>query len=290
MPHLAGPIHPVVVRMHPPNLGQQLRVADHPVTRWAVLGRVVGARGDRAAMLRQHPADRLDPELPTIDHIVAMLINETHERGDGRSSSAAKKADAVFKIAFARRNSRFSRSNSTNRRRSSVAKPRLGAGVDLGLLHPAAQRVPVDAQLLPTRRQAPVTDSCSCSSAKRSSTRRTARSRTSGGYFFGADMTPPFRGINASTKAGTVHTHGGSTKINNPTSTPASNASTPNASWTGATDDEHPQRHEGLRSTGTEPAIEFIGELPSVRQRSAIDRSDRHCATEAAGPEGAARL
>ena len=60
-PHLAGPIHPVIVCMHPPNLGHQLRIADHPVTGWAALGRIVGARGDRAAALRQHPADRLDP-------------------------------------------------------------------------------------------------------------------------------------------------------------------------------------------------------------------------------------
>jgi hypothetical protein len=42
-------------------------------------------------VLRQHPADRLDPESPTIDHVVAMLVDELHERGDGRSSSAAKK-------------------------------------------------------------------------------------------------------------------------------------------------------------------------------------------------------
>jgi hypothetical protein len=72
-PHLAGPIHPIVVRMHPPNLGQQLRVADHPITGWASLDRIVDARGDRAAVLRKHPADRLDPEFPTIDPVVAML-------------------------------------------------------------------------------------------------------------------------------------------------------------------------------------------------------------------------
>jgi hypothetical protein len=67
----------------------------------------------------------LDPELPTIDHVVTMLLDEPHERGDGRSKSAAKKADAVFKIAFARRSSRFSRSNSTSRRRSSLDTPGL---------------------------------------------------------------------------------------------------------------------------------------------------------------------
>ena len=100
--------------MHPPDLGQQLRIANHPVTGRAAFRGVVAARGDRAAVLRQHPAGRLDPELPTIDTVVAVLVDDLHERGDGRSSSAAKKADAVFKIAFARRSSRFSRSNSTS--------------------------------------------------------------------------------------------------------------------------------------------------------------------------------
>jgi hypothetical protein len=111
--------------MHPSNLGQKLRIADHPITRWAHLDRVVAAWGDRAAVLQQHPADRLDPKHSTIDAVMAMLVDEPHERGDGRSSSAAKKADAVFKIAFARANSRFSRSNSTSRRRSSLDTPGL---------------------------------------------------------------------------------------------------------------------------------------------------------------------
>jgi hypothetical protein len=56
-------------------------------------------------------ADRLDPELATLDGVVAVFVDEPHERGDGRSSSAAKKADAAFKIAFARRSSRFSASS-----------------------------------------------------------------------------------------------------------------------------------------------------------------------------------
>src|SRR5690625_4504179 len=51
----------------------------------------------------QNTADGLDPELISIqidvsDHLVV-----------GRSSSAAKKADAVFRISFARRSSAFSR-------------------------------------------------------------------------------------------------------------------------------------------------------------------------------------
>jgi hypothetical protein len=50
----------------------------------------------------------MHPPTPTIHQIVTMLVNKSHERGDGRSSSVAKKAEAVFKIAFALRNSRFS--------------------------------------------------------------------------------------------------------------------------------------------------------------------------------------
>ena len=62
------------------------------------------------------------PELPAIgpraggEPVVAVLLDEPHDRGDGRSSSAAKKAEAVFKIAFARRSSRFSASSSLSRR------------------------------------------------------------------------------------------------------------------------------------------------------------------------------
>jgi hypothetical protein len=127
-PHLARPIHPVVVLMDPLDQTQQLGVANRPATRWSTLGGVVGLRDDLATMLAQHAADRLDPEdqpTGTRRPVGLVLIDEPHERGDGRSSSAAKKADAVFKIAFARRNSRFSRSSSTSRRRSSLDRPGL---------------------------------------------------------------------------------------------------------------------------------------------------------------------
>ena len=53
-------------------------------------------------MPRQHATDRLDPELLLV---VGDVVDQY--RG-GRSSSAAKKADADFKISFARRNSAFS--------------------------------------------------------------------------------------------------------------------------------------------------------------------------------------
>jgi hypothetical protein len=43
-----------------------------------------------------------------------------------------------------------------------AGQARLGAGIELGPHHPAGQRVPLNAQLLPTRLQAPVTESCNC--------------------------------------------------------------------------------------------------------------------------------
>ena len=62
--------------------------------------------------------DRLDPELvavgvDVVDHLLPV----------GRSSSAAKKADAVLRIAFARRSSGFSLSHALIRFRSKVVVP-----------------------------------------------------------------------------------------------------------------------------------------------------------------------
>jgi hypothetical protein len=62
-------------------------------------------------------ADRLDPVLELV------LVDEGDDQREGRSSSAAKKADALFKIALARRSSRTSRSNSASRVASSVVVP-----------------------------------------------------------------------------------------------------------------------------------------------------------------------
>src|SRR5690606_10191697 len=72
---------------------------------------------DPAAVLTQHPADRLDPEA------VAMVVDERDQRLDWRSSSAPKKADAALRISFARRSSLFSRSSCLIRSRSSVVTP-----------------------------------------------------------------------------------------------------------------------------------------------------------------------
>lgn len=98
---LAHPVDAVVVGV---DLGDRLgggRVGTRAQRRWSVLGRVVGAWGDL-----QGVADRLDPEL------VLVCIDVVDYLVCGRSSSAAKKAEADFRIMLARRSSRFSRSSS----------------------------------------------------------------------------------------------------------------------------------------------------------------------------------
>ncbi|MET9658384.1 hypothetical protein, partial [Streptomyces sp. NPDC006510] len=65
--------------------------------RQAVVGGVVGARRDRRVRLGEDVADRLDAER------LLVLVDAGDLHRSGRSSSAAKKAEADFNIAFARR-------------------------------------------------------------------------------------------------------------------------------------------------------------------------------------------
>src|SRR4029453_13607775 len=109
-----------------------------------------------------------------------MSVDERHYLHDWRSSSAPKKADAAFKISFARRNSRFSRSSSLIRDRSSVVTP--------GRLPPSPPAAPT-----PLRKVSWFTPSfleidsiafhCDGYSSWCSNTIRTPRSRNSSGYF-----------------------------------------------------------------------------------------------------------
>jgi hypothetical protein len=63
------------------------------------------------------------PAQPTVD-AVGVLGDEPPERGEGRSSSAAKKADAAFRISLARRSSAFSRRSRLSSADSSLVVPR----------------------------------------------------------------------------------------------------------------------------------------------------------------------
>ena len=61
-------------------------------------------------MLTEYRADRLDtPPQATINTVVLVAADERDHLVWGRSSSAAKKADATFKISLARRSSAASR-------------------------------------------------------------------------------------------------------------------------------------------------------------------------------------
>ena len=111
-PDLVDAVDTEVVAVHPRNLGLQLRVTDRPGRRRPGLGGVVGARGEL-----QHATDRLDPVL------AAVLVDVGDHLLVRPSSSVAKKSDADFKISFALRSSRFSRSSSFSRARSSEVTP-----------------------------------------------------------------------------------------------------------------------------------------------------------------------
>ena len=75
-------------------------------------------------MLGQHGTDGLDtPSQSTSFAVVSVFADEVHDQWEGRSSSAAKKADAAFKIAFALLSSAFSRFNLLISKASSVVAP-----------------------------------------------------------------------------------------------------------------------------------------------------------------------
>ncbi|OHV28898.1 hypothetical protein BBK14_17330 [Parafrankia soli] len=99
-------------------------------------------------------------------------------------SSAAKKADADFRISFARRSSRFSRSSSASRAATSVGTP---AFVPASTSAFATQTRSVSGEIpscAPIRWHAPF--ALAPGSALASNTNRIARSRSSSGYFLGA--------------------------------------------------------------------------------------------------------
>lgn len=101
-PDLPHPIDAEIVGVDPADLRLQLRIPHRPCTGRSLPGGVVGARRDLQSVAGEDSADRLDPEhLP-------VLVDKRYERFDGRSSSAAKKAEAALRISFALRSSAFS--------------------------------------------------------------------------------------------------------------------------------------------------------------------------------------
>src|SRR5699024_11751508 len=78
---------------------------------------LVRARRDLRARCGQRSTDRLDAEL------MPVLVDVLHDQRCGRSSSAAKKAEADLRIELALRSSRTSFSSSTRRWDSLVVVP-----------------------------------------------------------------------------------------------------------------------------------------------------------------------
>jgi len=118
---LAGAVDTEVGLVSHPDVFAQFGIP-HPARRGSPgVGGVVGAQGDLRAGVLQDGADRLDPEPVTV------LVDVVDQYRGGHSylilrlsSAAAKEAADVFRISFARRSSRTSRSNSTSRPASSV--------------------------------------------------------------------------------------------------------------------------------------------------------------------------
>ncbi|MFF7216740.1 hypothetical protein ACFZAU_40500 [Streptomyces sp. NPDC008238] len=100
-------------------------------------------------MCGQHAADRLDAAEAAL-----VLVDERYERVCGRSSSAAKKDAATFRISLPRLSSALSFFSAFNAADSSVVVPRTLPGVDLVPPDPVPQRPGgADAELLSDRLQ-----------------------------------------------------------------------------------------------------------------------------------------
>ena len=181
-PHLAGTLDPVVLLPDALHLPTQDGIALRPagaarrISR-SCLVRVIGGWGDR-----QHRADRLDPVLGS------MVIDELDHHFVRRSSSAwAKYAAALRRISLARCSSRFCRSSSCTRRRSSLVTPcRWPLSTSYRRTHlrrvSAVQPIFAAIELIAAHGDG-YSDGCSC-------TIRTVRSRLSLEYCGAFSMTP----------------------------------------------------------------------------------------------------
>src|SRR4051794_38441655 len=111
--------------------GDEVGVGQLPLRGLLVDPLVVGRGADLDAVLGQHGAHGLDtsgqPGLAVRAALLVVLVlgDEPGHRFSGRSSSAAKKAEAAFKMAFARRSSAFSRFNRLISAESSDVTPGL---------------------------------------------------------------------------------------------------------------------------------------------------------------------
>src|ERR687898_2161785 len=202
-PHLPGAIDAVVTGVDPHNVGRQLLVADLSPRRRASEVVVVGRRGDGQTVLGQHGTHRLDtPHQAAAVAAAVVGADELHDQWEGRSSSAAKKLEAAFRIALARRSSAFSRFSRLSSADSSVVTPgrpplsTSACRTHLRTVSPLPTPSSCDTWFIAAH-----SDSCS---SRTSATIRTARSFNSGGYRLEVfpDMTPTLPRFGVSGHAG----------------------------------------------------------------------------------------
>src|SRR5699024_4955269 len=174
--HLPGSERIVVVRVDSTDLLFQDLVTFLPARGWALFAGIVGTRSDLHAGSARRGTDRFDSEF------VLMLVDELDDYFEGRSSSAAKTAEADFKIWLARRSSRFSFSRSLIRWASAVVVPGRSPVSTWSWLTQDRNVSGFTPSWSPIRRKIPRRAPGSASRASR--TMRTALSRSSRGYFF----------------------------------------------------------------------------------------------------------
>src|SRR4051794_28514668 len=196
-PHLADSVQLPVLPPQSHDGIHQIRVLQVGIGNRGPLAGMVSVRRNRYIVLGEHGTDRLDAEpLPVI-------VDVGDDYRSRRSSSAwAKKADAVFRISFARRSSAFS----FFRRAFSSASDNPEGSTGRSAFSAASTQFRSVAGLMPSssptlRRAA----SLGSPSRTRSAYMRTARSRVSASNFRGADTGPVSLLVGPFTCPRTIH-------------------------------------------------------------------------------------
>src|SRR5699024_9928645 len=195
LPHLPHPVTGIVRLIDILDHHHQRPVPTGPGRGLTLLVCVIRAHSNPCSSPRQGSHDWLDSEL------VAIVVDEGDDHFDGRSSSAAKKADALFRISLAL----FASANSARNRRFSASRSTDSAGVALPeslCLRTQTRRVPLlNPSSFATRVIAPFAVSGSAWAWMTSST---ARALSSSVYFTGKRESPSSN-LPASIIPGAIH-------------------------------------------------------------------------------------
>ena len=168
-------------------------VSTRPRGRRTRLGGVVGARGDLNVRVTHDLADRLDPAPQSAPRLLQLAVELRVGEKRRRGLQDLTRSPQLPHLGLKRLDPLRLRGRHPGRL----------PGVDLGLLHPAPQRLRVIPSCSPIRCSAPALRAGSCLASTAS---RVARSRNSSGYFFGAAVTLILRELRPSTEPGALQT------------------------------------------------------------------------------------